>query len=284
MTRTALVFGGSGPIGAALLARMVRAGWSVAAVSREARRDMAGVRWLRGDLGHCDGLPPAVDAIFSCGPLDHFARWHAQAAVEAPRIVAFGSTSAEAKQASPDAAERALAARLREAEAALFASAAQRGASATVLRPTLVYGDGRDRTIGRIAALARRLGWLAIPRGATGLRQPVHVDDLAAAALAACDSPAARGRAYDLPGGETLPWRDMVARTVAALSPPRRAVEVPMPVFRLALLAARAAGKGDAFGDGAMSRLREDLVFDPAPARADFGYAPRPFSPAGSGT
>jgi nucleoside-diphosphate-sugar epimerase len=277
--RTALVFGGSGPIGAALLARLPAAGWTAVAVSREPRREVAGVRWLRGDLARCDGLPVAVDAIFSCGPLDHFARWHAQAAIDAPRIVAFGSTSAAAKQASPDAAERALAAQLQEAEAALFANAASRGAAATVLRPTLVYGDGRDRTVSRIAAIARRLGWFMIPGNATGLRQPVHVDDLAAAALAACDSPAAHGRTYDLSGGEALPWREMVARTLSALSPPPRLLEVPMPLFRLALGAARLAGKAEGFGGGVIARLREDLVFDIEPARADFGYAPRGFRP-----
>lgn len=277
--RTALVFGGSGPIGAALLARMLAAGWTVVAVSRDAQRDAPGVRWLRGDLVRCDGLPEAVDAIFSCGPLDHFARWHAQAAIDAPRIVAFGSTSADAKQASPDAAERALSAQLRDAEAMLFATAASRGVAATVLRPTLVYGDGRDRTVGRIAVMAQRLGWFLIPHGATGLRQPVHVDDLAAAALAACDAPATHGRVYDLPGGETLSWRAMVARTLGALSPRPRLLEVPMPVFRLALGVARLAGKGDGFGDGALARLHEDLVFDLGPAHADFGYAPRRFTP-----
>ncbi len=276
--RTALVFGGSGPIGAALLARMPAAGWTAVAVSRDPQPGRPGVRWLRGDLAHCDGLPAAVDAIFSCGPLDHFAHWHAQAAVAAPRVVGFGSTSAAAKEASPDAAERALAARLRDAEAALFASAAAQGAAATVLRPTLIYGDGRDRTIGRIGAMARRLGWFMIPRGATGLRQPVHVDDLAAAALAACDAPATHGRVYDLPGGEALPWREMVARTLVALSPRPRLLEVPAPMFRLALGAARLAGKANGFGDAALARLHEDLVFDAAPARADFGYAPRGFS------
>jgi nucleoside-diphosphate-sugar epimerase len=281
--RTALVFGGSGPIGAALLARMLPAGWTIVAVSRDAQRDAPGVRWLRGDLVHCDGLPETVDAIFSCGPLDHFARWHAQAAIDAPRIVAFGSTSVDAKQASPDAAERALSAQLRDAEAALFATAASRGVAATVLRPTLVYGDGRDRTIGRIAALAQRLGWFVIPRGATGLRQPVHVDDLAAAALAACDAPATHGRVYDLPGGETLPWREMVARTLAALSPRPRLMEVPMPVFRLALGTARLAGQGGGFGEGALARLHEDLVFDLGPALSDFGYAPRKFKKGDGG-
>jgi uncharacterized protein YbjT (DUF2867 family) len=127
--------------------------------------------------------------------------------------------------------------------------------------------------------MARRLGWFMIPRDATGLRQPVHVDDLAAAALAACDSPAAHGRAYDLSGGEALPWREMVARTLSALSPPPRLLEVPMPLFRLALGAARLAGKAEGFGGGVIARLREDLVFDIEPARADFGYAPRGFRP-----
>ncbi|MGN6112324.1 MAG: NAD-dependent epimerase/dehydratase family protein [Luteimonas sp.] len=277
--RTALVFGGSGPIGAALLARMAPAGWTALAVSRDPQPDRPGVRWLRGDLARCDGLPMAVDAIFSCGPLDHFARWHAHAGIDAPRVIAFGSTSAAAKESSPDAAERALAARLREAETRLLATASARGVAATVLRPTLVYGDGRDRTVSRIGAMARRLGWFMIPRGATGLRQPVHVDDLAAAALAAGDAPAAAGRIYDLPGGEALPWRDMVARTLASQSPPPRLFEVPMPLFRLALGAARLAGRGDGFGTGALARLREDLVFDASPARADFGYAPRAFQP-----
>jgi nucleoside-diphosphate-sugar epimerase len=277
--RNALVFGGSGQVGTALLARMATAGWTAVAVSRDPQRDVPGVRWLRGDFGRCDGLPMAVDAVFSCGPLDQFARWHAQAGIDAPRVIAFGSTSADAKQASPDPGERALAARLREAEAMLFASAASHGVALTVLRPTLVYGAGRDRTLSRIAAMARRLGWFVVPRGATGLRQPVHVDDLAVAALAACDAPAAHGRVYDLPGGETVPWRDMVARTLAALSPSPRLLEVPMPVFRLALGVAHMAGKAGGFGGGAMARLREDLVFDIAPARADFGYAPREFLP-----
>jgi hypothetical protein len=59
-------------------------------------------------------------------------------------------------------------------------------------------------------------------------------------------------------------------------------MEVPMPVFRLALGLARLAGKGDGFGDGALARLREDLVFDAGPARADFGYTPRRFMPGNS--
>lgn len=275
----ALVFGGSGQVGVPLLERLRDAGWRVFAVSRGRHADLPGVQWLQGDLERCDGLPRAVDAIFSCGPLDHFARWYAASAIEAPRVLAFGSTSVEAKRDSADPHERDLAQRLREGERCVFAAAAARSAQATLLRPTLVYGAGRDLTLTRIASLARRWGRFVLPRNAGGLRQPVHVDDLACAAMAAQAAPSAHGRAYDLPGGETLPYREMVARTLAVLQPPPRLLQVPAPVFAAALLGARAVGRGRGFGAAALARMREDLVFDVAPAQDDFGYAPRPFRP-----
>ena len=277
--RTALVFGGSGQIGTPLLERLRGDGWSVTAVSRDAQIDDACVRWLRGDLSRVEKLPGAVDAIFSCGPLDHFARWYANSTVEAARVVAFGSTSVEVKSTSADPRERALAARLAEGERVLFAGARRRRAHATVLRPTLVYGAGRDRTLTRIATFARRWHCGVLPRGATGLRQPVHVDDLAAAAIAACAAEDASGNAYALPGGETLPYREMVARVLECLPSRPPLIEVPAPVFDAALRGARALGKGGDVGDAMLARLRDDLVFDAAPARRDLGYAPRAFMP-----
>jgi nucleoside-diphosphate-sugar epimerase len=253
--------------------------WRVIAVSRDPQSALSGVEWLRGDLSGVDGLPASVDAIFSCGPLDHFGQWYAASTLDAARVVAFGSTSLDVKVASIDPAERDLARRLAEGERAVFAAAAARGAGATLLRPTLVYGAGRDQTLTRIAAIARRWGWMPLPRGACGLRQPVHVDDLSAAALAACDAAATHGRAYALPGGETLPYREMVARVLAALETPATLVELPAPLFNAAAWALRFAGRAGP-GEAMVARLRSDLVFDLAPASRDFAYAPRAFRPS----
>ena len=277
--KTALVFGASGQIGAPLLERLGDAGWRVLAVSREARSDAPGRHWLQGDFARMPALPAAVDAVFSCGPLDLFARWYEAAGLHCPRVVAFGSTSASTKQDSRDDAERELARRLLGAEARLHAAAEARGAAATVLRPTLVYGAGRDATLTRIAAMARRWGRFVLPTRADGLRQPVHVDDLAAAALAACEAQAAHGRAYDLPGGERLPYREMVARVLACVEPRPALHALPMPVFLALLRLAQARGIASGLGPGAVARMREDLVFDAAPAERDFGYAPRDFRP-----
>jgi len=276
-TRTALVFGASGQIGEALLARLAGGEWQVFAVSRVPRPSSTGVTWLQGGFVGVEGLPAAVDVIFSTGPLDAFAQWYAQGGVAASRVVAFGSTSLDTKQASGDAYERDIVARLQAAERAVFDAASARGAAATLLRPTLVYGAGRDQTLARIAAMGRRMGFFVLPRGADGKRQPVHVDDLAQAALAVVDASATHGLAYALPGGETLAYREMVARTLSALVPPVRLRELPMPVFRAVLGIARMAGAMRGLTDDAVARMREDLVFDAAPARRDFGYAPRAF-------
>jgi len=277
--REALVFGASGQIGALLLDCLRESDWHVVAVSRDAQVDDANVRWLRGDLSRVEKLPGRVDAIFSCGPLDHFARWYAGSTIDCGRVVAFGSTSLSVKSASEDPRERSLAGRLAEGERVLFAGAARRGARATVLRPTLVYGAARDQTLTRIATFARRWHCCVLPAGATGLRQPVHVQDLARAALSACDAAGAAGNAYPLPGGETLPYREMVARVLRALPSKPPLIELPAPLFEGALRAARAIGRGQGVGDAMVSRLREDLVFDAGPARRDFGYAPRRFQP-----
>lgn len=275
----ALVFGASGQIGRPLLTLLHTGGWRVTALSREERNDEPGLHWLRGDFSRLPDLPVRVDAVFSCGPLDHFSHWYARSRLDAARVVAFGSTSAEVKAASTDTAERDVAQRLQMAEARVFDGARDKGAGATLLRPTLVYGVGRDRTLTRIAALARRWNRMLLPRRADGLRQPVHVDDLAAAAYGAAQSPNAAGSTYALPGGEAVAYRAMVARVLATLQPPPPLMEVPGPVFAMLLKTAQARGIGTGLGDAAVERMRTDLVFDAEPARRDFGFAPRPFRP-----
>ncbi|MFA0922814.1 NAD-dependent epimerase/dehydratase family protein [Xanthomonas fragariae] len=275
----ALVFGGSGQIGERLLMRLLSRGWQVTAWSRQPRAARSGLIWRQGDLAVPTAAGAAFEVIFSCGPLDHFARWYAENPVLAPRIVAFGSTSVEVKQHSIDAAERDLAQRLATAEQALFSVAQARGATATVLRPTLVYGAGRDLTLTRIAGLAQRTGAFVLPANATGLRQPVHVDDLASAALAVVTQPATQQRSYAVGGGEVLAYTQMVQRVLEALPRPARLYRVQPRLFGFALTVVQRLGWLPGMNAAALQRMRDDLVFDLGPARRDFGYAPRAFRP-----
>lgn len=230
------------------------------------------VRWRRGALDDFSDASP-FDIALSLGPLDAFARAVAEGRVRARRIVAFGSTSVHAKANSPDPAERALARRLADAEAALFAACARSATPCLVLRPTLVWGLGRDATVSRVIDLARRWPLLPLPLGAPGLRQPVHAVDLADAVRRALAEDARESIALDLPGGEALAFGEMLARAVAAGAPGARVLPLP---WRLARLAASPHPRLR----GIAARLDDDLVFASAPAVARLGWAPRGFAPS----
>jgi nucleoside-diphosphate-sugar epimerase len=283
MSPRALLFGARGQIGHFLLPRLRAAAVPVAAVTRGAPpADRPNVQWLRGELFAGADLDLRAEWVFSCGPLDGFTAWFARSSLRPARIVAFSSTSAASKQDSSDPAERALAARLCASETQLLQLAQARGAHLTVLRPTLVYGAGLDRNLSRIVQVAARWRLFVLPRGATGLRQPVHADDLAAAALAAAAGAAPPRTRYDLPGGETLPYREMVQRVLATLDPPARLLELPAWTVRGGLRLTQLFGRIDGAGSAMLARLRSDLVFDAASARAELGYAPRAFQPGAS--
>jgi nucleoside-diphosphate-sugar epimerase len=273
-----LVFGASGSVGRFFLSAMVERDENIIAVSRVSPGPSSNrLTWLQRDLcGVCDDLPTA-DIIVSLGPLDAFVAWFERYRPNGcRRVIALSSMSAISKRDSPDAAERALAATLESAESRLITSARSRGIEWTIFRPTLIYGAGTDRSLAPIAQFALRRRILPIPFGQTGLRQPIHADDLARACIAAIDRENTFGVVYPLGGGERLRFDAMLNRIRRAL--PKRSIAIPIPIALLSVLTPLAPYLGFAkIGIGALRRLREDLVADNARAAADFGFAPRDF-------
>jgi nucleoside-diphosphate-sugar epimerase len=196
----------------------------------------------------------------------------------ARRVVALSSTSRFTKVGSGDTAENAIAAKLIDAEARVQAWAEGRGIEWVVLRPTLIYGQGRDKNISEMARFIRRFGFFPLLGSAQGLRQPIHAEDVAAACVAALQTPGAANRAYNLSGGETLAYREMVARVFAALGRPARLVTVPLWAFRLAVAMLRRLPRYRHWSAAMAERMNRDLVFDHAEAARDFGFKPRGFA------
>lgn len=275
MSRT-LVLGLSGQIGEALLPRLLERDGQVLAISRRAQPPRQGVEWRLGSLEAMPEIPADVDNILSLGPLDAFVVWFVAGAPKVSRVIAIGSTGRFDKLQSLDAVERDLAQCLIAAEAQLFEAGRQRGIAVTVLRPTLLYGSGRDQTLSPLLKLARRFGFLLLPATATGLRQPVHVADVADAVLRCRDSAPAFGHGYDLPGAETLSFDAMVRRAVERHAPGSRVLSLPAVFFRLGLTMTRFFAPA-AINRGLLQRLRNDQVADPTPAIQAFGYRPRRF-------
>lgn len=219
-------------------------------------------------------LPP-LDAVLSAGPLDLFSRWLTTGPLPGhPRVVALSSMSAVTKAASAWPPERALAQRLQQAEQAVAAACERDGMPWTLLRPTLIYGLGRDQNISPLLRRARRWRLLPLPR-AGGLRQPVHADDVAAAMLAAVPLAASHGRVLEIGGGERLSVRQLFERLRAAI--PESVLPLPLPTA-VTRCAARGASR---FALAAkLARFEVDLVADNSEVERLLGIRPRPFVPS----
>lgn len=277
-SRNVLLAGASSQIGLFALPRLQAAGFRVTALSRRGRPEevpaVNGIEWVRSQGAAAAAEP--CQYLLSAGPLS-LARSLLDDMPELQTAAVFSSSSVCTKQASADAAERLQAGQMLECEAAIGSSAERRGVKLVIFRPTLVYGCGLDTNITRLAGWIGRFGFMPVNGRAQGLRQPVHADDLAAAAVAALTTEAELPRVLPLAGGSTLSYADMVRKIFAALGKKEHLLRLPQWLMITLLSLARATGQAGGTNAEMVRRQRRDLVFDDHEARELLGYQPRAF-------
>lgn len=226
---TALVLvGAGGVVGPSLSAEARHRGYVVYGYRRAASGDA-----LALDEPSRIAFPAARQAILT-GPI-----WVSAAYVPAlaragvTHAVALSSTSLFARHTSISSQDRDISLSFIKGEESFTELCARHGVRASILRPTLIYGYGRDANIARAARFISRRGFFPIAHDGRGLRQPIHVDEVAQACLAALDLD--RSVTFDIGGGETLSYRAMIERVFRVLG--RKPIFIPMdaalPLLRL---------------------------------------------------
>lgn len=288
LSRRIIVTGATSIIGRFLLPRLLETGYEVHAISRKGGGDKSSkhkLSWQLADIGHPEQLSRTNAAI-----LVHLAPlWLLPSLLPVlkplgvERIIAFGSTSVFSKADSADSGERELAARLAAAEEDVRKTCGALGIDWTIFRPTLVYDCVQDKNISQIARFIERYGFFPLLGKAAGLRQPIHADDLAKACVIALDQPVTFNRAYNLSGGETLTYRQMVEKVFHSLGRPARLITVPASAYYLGIQLMRFLPGRRNFTPQMANRMNMDLCFAHADAARDFGFAPRTFAPSWEG-
>jgi NADH dehydrogenase len=151
-----------------------------------------------------------------------------------------------------------------EAEGVVRAS----GLSYAILRLPLLLGRGTEGA----AALRRHLSHpvAVMPGGGRALQQPLDVEDLARAAIAATDPGLGPGCTLDLVGPVSLAERELLGRAAQLAARRVRVWPVPTRLVHLGLaLRRRLAGPG--FSPDALEVISTDTSLDPAPAAAALG-------------
>jgi len=277
------VTGASGFLGHSVIPLLVEQGHQVSALARspEAAKRVSrlGAEVIDGDLD----IPASIATAFAVASPDALVNLASLGFGHAPAVIA-GAEKAGIKRAvfvSTTAIftilnSRSKAVRL-DAEAAVRSSALDW----TVLRPTMIYGTPEDRNMVRLLRILRRLPVAPLPGGGRRLQQPVHVEDVASAIVAALTRPKSIGRAYDIAGPDPLTFRQIVEQAAAAVGTDPLLVAVPLrPLIcglRIYEAVARSVGRSPRMKAEQLERLAEDKHFDISAARTDLDYRPRSF-------
>jgi uncharacterized protein YbjT (DUF2867 family) len=107
--------------------------------------------------------------------------------------------------------------------------------SATILRPSVVFGP-EDQFTNRFAALARVSPMLPLIGGGLTKLQPVYVGDVATAVADAVDGKTRPGATYELGGPEVLTMREIIEIILAIIERQRMLVSLPFGLAKLQAL------------------------------------------------
>ena len=280
------VVGASSLVGDRLLRLLSASNRQILAFSRHHRVDdgSPNVSWLKLD-GECLRDPEVkssvVDDWVYVAPIwtiaHHFSLFEE---FRARRIVAISSSSRFSKavqQKFADPKENLIATKIAEAEEQFQAWAVGQNIDWVILRPTLIYGYGQDKNISEIARFVRRFRFFPLFGEALGLRQPIHADDVALAAMTALDCKKTIGKSFNVCGGETITYLEMVSRVFAAAALPERFVRMPLVVFRLAISLLRIFPRFRYWNAMMAARMNENLVFDCSDSVRELGLRPKKF-------
>jgi len=195
----------------------------------------------------------------------------------AQRIVVLSSTSRFTKNTSSSPNEREIVQQLIKGEEIMQTWAATHGVKWIILRPTLIYGYGRDKNVAEIARFIRRFRFFPLCGPAKGLRQPVHVEDVASACYVALGALNLTNRSYNLTGKEALAYREMIDRVFAALNLPPRMLTIPLWFFQIAAWGLSWLPRYRYWTSAMAERMNQDLKFDCSDAKRDLNFSPRSF-------
>ena len=272
--RVVAVTGALGFVAAHLIPRLLGSGARVIAIVRPGRDASAleslGCEVRRSDLEHPEAaaFAGAEGVVHLAGMSQSVALVPVLEAAHPRRVVVVGSAGVHTRLQS------------RGADAKRAGEASLRGSSLsyTILRPSMIYGTPRDRNMARLLRWIERRPLVPLPGGGRTPQQPVHVEDLCSAILAALDRPAASRAEYDLGGPEALPLAEIVREAARALGRPVTIVPIPLrPAHGLAVMTRRIGIRFPVTPEQVL-RLEESKAVDIGPARRDLGFAPRPFA------
>ncbi len=277
------VFGGTGFLGRAVVARLIAEGARVRVAARHPDNSSqpAGVEAVATDLRDADSVARAVadaDWVVNAVGLYQESRGETFQAihVEGASTVAAAANRGTAQalvHISGIGADLASESSYVRARATGEIAVREAFPEATILRPSLLFGP-EDSFFNSLARIARLLPVFPLFGDGRTRLQPVYVEDVAAAVARSLSLPEAHGRVYELGGKQSYSYRALIELLLRQTGIRRPLLPLPFAVWeaqaRLLSLFPRAPITRDQ-----IALMRKDNVVDPElPGFAELGLEP----------
>ncbi len=247
MNKLVTIYGGSGFVGRYIARRMAKEGWRVRVAVRRPN-DALFVKPY-GVVGQVEPLAcnirddasvraamQGADAVVNCVGILNKAGKNTFDSVQASGAARIARIAAEEGvgqlvHLSSIGADAGSASEYQQTKAAGEAAVLAAFPGAMILRPSIIFGN-EDGFFNRFAAMARFSPVLPVVGAATRF-QPVHVDDVAQAAVKGITGAAAPG-IYELGGPEVATFRELMQRMLTEIR--RRRLILNIPFFAASIM------------------------------------------------
>ena len=217
-----------------------------------------------------------VDYIIHIGGI-----WHAKYFLNAldsqnrliKKAVFVGSTSRFQKINSKDPKEINLVERMKSAEAIINSSRQ----NTVIIRPTMLYGIDKDKNILTLINFMNKYKFFPIIGKGNGLKQPVHVYDVADAVITSMFNEKLNKNEYNIPGADPIEYSKMIYEIKKNLNRPILIMHIPVAMARLGFLGYKLIKPKTIINMSMINRVNKSFTFDYETAKRDFGYSPMTF-------
>lgn len=152
------------------------------------------------------------------------------------------------------------------------------GLSVTTLRPSVVYGEQLLGVFGSVVTFVQKLPFVPILGGGKWVSAPIFIRDVSEAIISCIENDSTMGKRYDLGGPDKLSFDDFIDRICSELGIKRLKVHIP---FSLSLAAAQILAKLLKRPPITVSNIlgsNQDTDIDITPAQKDFRFSPMRFN------
>lgn len=279
--KTVLITGASGQLGCLLLGYVLQCGARVIALTNHTKVHFThpNLTWTQYDLEKDKTIMrgSAIDIVIHAAEFSLLLPFIDDLCDGGTsRVIAFSCANvAEMESSRRVVAKNSKAILQNDREQKLLASCKSKACDCTIFSLAGMYGLGIDNSITAQADVIRRYGKMAIFAPGNGLRQPVHVQDIALAVMSSLLNANTFGKVYGLAGGSKLTYRQMMEQLFIYMGRKPHFTHIPHAVKLLNVLAKIYSLKN--INGHILEQMNRDIVIDDSAARQDIGFNPRSF-------